>query len=61
MVTAESLESHRAALTGHCYRMLGSTSEADDAVQETIVRAWRSIDRFEGRSSQAPMTTNGGR
>ena len=51
MVTAESLESHRAALTGHCYRMLGSTSEADDAVQETIVRAWRSIDRFEGRSS----------
>jgi len=51
MVTAESLERHRAALTGHCYRMLGSASEADDAVQETLVRAWRSGDRFEGRAS----------
>ena len=51
MVTAEFLERHRAALTGHCYRMLGSASEADDAVQETLVRAWRSGDRFEGRSS----------
>ena len=51
MVTAEILERHRAALTGHCYRMLGSASEADDAVQETLVRAWRSGDRFEGRSS----------
>ncbi len=51
MVTAETLERHRAALTGHCYRMLGSASEADDAVQETLVRAWRSGDRFEGRSS----------
>ena len=51
MVTAEVLERHRAALTGHCYRMLGSASEADDAVQETLVRAWRSGDRFEGRSS----------
>ncbi len=45
------LEAHRAALTGHCYRMLGSVSEADDAVQETMVRAWRNLDRFEGRSS----------
>ncbi|HEY0840046.1 MAG TPA: sigma-70 family RNA polymerase sigma factor [Vulgatibacter sp.] len=45
------LEAHRTALTGHCYRMLGSASEADDAVQETMVRAWRSLDRFEGRSS----------
>ncbi|MGZ3445522.1 MAG: sigma factor, partial [Myxococcaceae bacterium] len=46
-----ALERHRAALTGHCYRMLGSPEEADDAVQETFVRAWRSLDRFEQRSS----------
>jgi RNA polymerase sigma-70 factor, ECF subfamily len=42
---------HRRELTGYCYRMLGAGSEAEDAVQETMVRAWRSIDRFEGRSS----------
>ena len=45
------LEAHRVALTGHCYRMLGSAGDADDAVQETMVRAWKSIGRFEGRSS----------
>ena len=45
------LERHRAALTGHCYRMLGSASEADDAVQETMVRAWRSLHQFAGRSA----------
>ncbi|HEY1904683.1 MAG TPA: sigma-70 family RNA polymerase sigma factor [Myxococcaceae bacterium] len=45
------LEKHRAALTGHCYRMLGSPDEADDAVQETYVRAWRNLGRFEQRSS----------
>ncbi len=49
--TVRDLESHRAALTGHCYRMLGSAAEADDAVQETMVRAWRALDRFEGRAS----------
>jgi RNA polymerase sigma-70 factor (ECF subfamily) len=45
------LETHRRELTGYCYRMLGSGSEAEDAVQETSVRAWKAIDRFEGRSS----------
>ncbi|HZG05926.1 MAG TPA: sigma-70 family RNA polymerase sigma factor [Streptomyces sp.] len=45
------LERHRSELTGYCYRMLGSAFEAEDAVQETMVRAWRALDRFEGRSS----------
>jgi RNA polymerase sigma-70 factor (ECF subfamily) len=45
------LEQHRAELTGYCYRMLASPFEAEDAVQETFIRAWRAHDRFEGRSS----------
>jgi RNA polymerase sigma-70 factor, ECF subfamily len=45
------LEAHRVALTGHCYRMLGSAVDADDAVQETLVRGWKNLSRFEGRSS----------
>ncbi|MEU9951234.1 sigma-70 family RNA polymerase sigma factor [Streptomyces sp. NPDC047939] len=45
------LEGHRVELTGYCYRMLGSAFEAEDAVQDTLVRAWRSIEKFEGRSS----------
>src|SRR3954453_4980950 len=47
----QELESYRRELTGYCYRMLGSGFEAEDAVQETFVRAWRKIDDFEGRSS----------
>src|SRR5205807_9661187 len=45
------LEQHRSELTGYCYRMLGSPFEAEDAVQETLLRAWRGIGRFEGRSA----------
>lgn len=49
-VTAD-LEAHRERLTGHCYRMLGSVLDAEDAVQETMLRALRSLHRFDGRSS----------
>jgi RNA polymerase sigma-70 factor (ECF subfamily) len=48
---AVELEQYRRELTGYCYRMLGSAFEAEDAVQETMIRAWRSLERFEGRSS----------
>lgn len=51
--TAQLLEEHRAALTAHCYRMLGSVAEAEDAVQESILRAWRAAEGFEGRASVA--------
>jgi RNA polymerase sigma-70 factor, ECF subfamily len=50
-LTADLFEQHRRELTGYCYRMLGSGFEAEDAVQETMVRAWRASDDFEGRSS----------
>ncbi|NVB36663.1 sigma-70 family RNA polymerase sigma factor [Pseudenhygromyxa sp. WMMC2535] len=50
MSAAELLEPHRAELTGHCYRMLGSAVDADDAVQETMLRAWKGLERFEGRA-----------
>jgi RNA polymerase sigma-70 factor (ECF subfamily) len=46
-----TLEPFRVELAGYCYRMLGSAFEAEDAVQETMIRAWRGLDSFEGRSA----------
>ena len=51
LVARSGLETFRRELTGYCYRMLGSGFEAEDAVQETMVRAWRKAEGFEGRSS----------
>jgi len=48
---ASDLETYRRELTGYCYRMLGSSFEAEDAVQETLVRAWRGLEKFEGRAA----------
>ena len=47
---AADLEPFRTELTGYAYRMLGSAFEAEDAVQDTMVRAWKALDRFEGRA-----------
>ena len=47
----QNLEAHRSAITGHCYRMLGSFFDAEDATQETMIRACRGLDRFDGRAS----------
>ena len=44
-------ERHRSELRSYCYRMLGSPFEADDAVQETFIRAWRGFESFEGRAA----------
>ncbi|HVW17981.1 MAG TPA: RNA polymerase subunit sigma-70 [Solirubrobacteraceae bacterium] len=49
--TVDELEAHRPALTAYCYRMLGSPFSAEDAVQETLLRAWRGAARFEGRAA----------
>ena len=51
ILAPDALDQHRRELTAYCYRMLGSSFEADDAVQETMVRAWKAADSFEGRSS----------
>ncbi len=47
----QHLEAHRSAIVGHCYRMLGSFFDAEDATQEAMIRAWRALDRFDGRAS----------
>ena len=51
MSTDALLEQFRSALTGHCYRMLGSVVDAEDAVQESLLRAWKGLDRFAEQSS----------
>jgi RNA polymerase sigma-70 factor (ECF subfamily) len=51
MTSAALLEQYRPMLTGHCYRMLGSVVDAEDAVQEAMLRAWKGLDRFQEQSS----------
>ena len=49
------VEPHRRELQAHCYRMLGSVQDAEDALQDALLRAWKALDRFEGRSSTAQL------
>jgi RNA polymerase sigma-70 factor (ECF subfamily) len=53
-ISADRLEQHRRELVGYCYRMLGSIHEAEDAVQDTMVRAWRALPTFEDRTGLRP-------
>ena len=53
-IPADQLEQHRRELVGYCYRMLGSVHEAEDAVQDTMLRAWRALPTFEGRAGLRP-------
>jgi RNA polymerase sigma-70 factor (ECF subfamily) len=53
-IPVEQLEQYRHELTGYCYRMLGAIYEAEDAVQDTMLRAWRAQARFEDRSGLRP-------
>src|SRR5690349_15829014 len=48
---SELVEAHRAELRAHCYRMLGSVHDAEDALQDALLRAWRGLPGFQGRSS----------
>src|SRR5262249_53225074 len=48
---AQLVEPYRGALHAHCYRMLGSAHDAEDALQDAMLRAWKGLPRFEGRSS----------
>jgi RNA polymerase sigma-70 factor (ECF subfamily) len=48
---AQLIEPHRSELHAHCYRMLGSVQDAEDALQEALLRAWKALPKFEGRSS----------
>ena len=50
-VFRELVDAHQRAVRAHCYRMLGSLQDAEDVTQETLLRAWRSLDRFQGRAS----------
>ena len=53
-IPAEHLEQYRRELVGYCYRMLGSIYEAEDAVQDSMLRAWRALPRFQDRTGLRP-------